>query len=104
MFVLCMSLASWLWQPALTEAVFLSGGVIVLANSWFALAVRKIDIVSHILVMHMIRFVLYGVGIATIIVLFDQEPLICVITMIVTHIVYVLANILQQYWKRSNVE
>ncbi|MCY3885466.1 MAG: hypothetical protein OXG24_11205 [Gammaproteobacteria bacterium] len=90
--VFLVGLAISLKAPAVAEAVLMSGGIIVLVNAWFAWTVRKIEDPQRILVLHMVRFALYGLGIALIIVVRNLNVLACVITMIASHLVYVLAT------------
>lgn len=90
--VFLVGLAVSLKAPAVAEAVLMSGGIIVLVNAWFAWTVRKIDDPQRILVLHMVRFGLYGLGIALIIVVRNLNVLTCVVTMIASHLVYVFAT------------
>ncbi len=90
--VFLVGLAISLKSPAIAEAVLVSGGIMVLANAWFAWTVRKISDPRRILAMHMIRFGLYGLGIALIIVIRNLNVLACVVTMIASHLVYVAAT------------
>ncbi len=71
--------------------MLLSGGTTVLVNAWFAWTVRKIDDPRRILAVHIVRFALYGLGIALVIVWRELDVLTCVLTMIGAHFVYVLA-------------
>lgn len=90
--VFLVGLAISLRAPAVAEAVLMSGGIIVLVNAWFAWTVRKIDDPQRILVLHLVRFGLYGLGIALIIVIRNLNVLTCVVTMIASHLVYVFAT------------
>ena len=90
--VFLVGLAISLKSPAIAEAVLVSGGVMVLANAWFAWTVRKISDPRRILALHLIRFGIYGLGIALIIVIRNLNVLACVVTMIASHVVYVAAT------------
>lgn len=92
--VFLVGLGISLKAPEIAEAVLLSGGVMVLANVWFAWTVRRIDDTQRILAMHLIRFALYGMGVAAVIVWRELNPLACIATMIGAHVVYVVANFL----------
>lgn len=81
-----------LFNTQIATAVWLSGGVVVLANVWFAWTVRATNAPSRILIFHLIRFFLYIVGMVGVIKLLNQDPLTSVFGMIGAHIVYVLAN------------
>lgn len=80
------------FNPPVAIAVWLSGGVVVLANVWFAWTVRATNAPSRILIFHLIRFFLYIVGMIGVIKLLQQDPLTSVFGMIGAHVVYVLAN------------
>jgi hypothetical protein len=90
--VFVVGLAISLKSPSVAEAVLVSGAIMVLANAWFAWTVRKTSDPRRILVLHMIRFGLYGLGIASIIVIRNLNVLACVTTMIASHMVYVAAT------------
>lgn len=90
--VFLVGLAISLKSPVIAEAVLVSGGIMVLANAWFAWTVRKISDPRRILALHMVRFGLYGLGIALIIVVRNLNVLACVVTMIASHLVYVAAT------------
>ena len=79
-------------NPGVGEAILMSGGVIVLVNAWFAWTVRKIDNTMRILGLHLVRFVLLGLGVAIVIVWRNLHVLTCVVTMVGAHLVYVTAN------------
>ena len=81
-----------LFNVANASAVWLSGGVVVLANVWFAWAVRATNAPGRILVYHLIRFFLYILGTAAVIKFLQQDPLTSVLAMFGAHVVYVLAN------------
>lgn len=90
--IFLVGLAISLKSPEIAEAVLVSGGIMVLANAWFAWTVRKVNDPSRILVYHMIRFGLFGLGIALVIVVRNLNVLACVVTMIASHLVYVAAT------------
>lgn len=90
--VFVVGLGISLKYPATAEAVMMSGGVMVLANAWFAWTVRKIKEPRRILVLHFVRFVLYGLGVALVIAWRDLDALTCVVTMFAAHLVYVFAS------------
>lgn len=81
-----------LFNTPVAIAVWLSGGVVVLANVWFAWTVRATNAPGRILIFHLVRFFLYIVGMLGVIKFLQQDPLTSVFGMIGTHAVYVLAN------------
>ncbi len=81
-----------LFNTPVATTVWLSGGVVVLANVWFAWTVRATNAPGRILIFHLVRFFLYILGMVGVIKLLDQDPLISVFGMIGAHVVYVLAN------------
>lgn len=102
--VFLVGLGISLKAPEIAEAVLLSGGVMVLANAWFAWTVRRIDDPQRILAMHLVRFVLYGLGIAAVIVWRKLDPFACIATMIGAHVVYVVANFLNSLVEEGKVK
>ncbi len=92
--VFLVGLGISLRAPEIAEAVLVSGGVMVLANVWFAWTVRRINDPQRILALHLIRFALYGIGVAGVIVWRELNPLACIVTMIGAHVVYVVASFL----------
>ena len=94
-----------LFDTTLAIAVWLSGGVVVLANVWFAWVVRATNAPSRILVYHLVRFFLYIIGMVAVIKLLNQDPLHSVLAMIGAHVVYVLANMcLSNFTGKRSVE
>ena len=81
-----------LFNIPVATAVWLSGGVVVLANVWFAWTVRATNAPSRILIFHLIRFFLYILGMIGVIKLLNQDPMTSVFGMFGSHVVYVLAN------------
>lgn len=90
--VFFVGLAISLRAPEIAESVLMSGAIMVLANAWFAWTVRKIDDPQRILVLHLIRFGSYGIGIALVIWVRQLNVIACVATMIAAHLVYVVAT------------
>lgn len=81
-----------LFNAPVAKAVWLSGGVVVLANVWFAWTVRATNAPGRILIFHLIRFFLYILGMVGVIKFLKQDPLTSVFGMLGAHVVYVLAN------------